>query len=280
MRDPDQEDDAAGWAGVVIGAAAAVAALFLWRVFVMIPFGLLLLDAGLAWGITSSLRRAPVGDGRSGSRWVASLAPYVGAGLLFRRLIDPAALGYGLTHTLVLPAVLVAVGLVMLSSPLTKRFAGAMGAVLLLSALFPVVVAAVPSARLLFASGTAVVIVALIVQLNLSKRTRLAILASPAALAVAAAQLLDGVITYLAVNDPLGLAPRTFYEQMPLSAWLLANIGPGYGLVKWALAIGIVLALEKAHPWRKDPGLGVAMYLLVLLLSLGPALFSTFNLLT
>ncbi|HET6399032.1 MAG TPA: hypothetical protein VFH47_05710, partial [Candidatus Thermoplasmatota archaeon] len=72
---------------------------------------------------------------------------------------------------------------------------------------------------------------------RLAQAPRVQALGSPAALAVAATQLLDGVVSYLAVRNPFGWLEEPHREQVRVSAILLEQTGPGFVLAKWGLAL-------------------------------------------
>lgn len=100
-------------------------------------------------------------------------------------------------------------------------------------------------------------------------------LASGPALAVAGTQLFDGVVTYLAVVDPLGLAPSAFQENILLSHFILTTTKVGYPILKWALAIMIAYALDaREHEPRTSTISRLAVYLTLVVVGMGPALFS------
>jgi hypothetical protein len=100
---------------------------------------------------------------------------------------------------------------------------------------------------------------------------------------VAGAQLLDGLVTVLAIGTPLGLVAPRFGEGNPISRAVLEAIGPGFVPLKWGVGLATGLALEASFErsdgdrWRV--GARVAGYLLVLRFSLGPGVFSTLQLL-
>jgi hypothetical protein len=107
-----------------------------------------------------------------------------------------------------------------------------------------------------------------------------ALFASGPGLLVAMGQLADGVTSYLAVSDPFGLLAREIGEQVALSAWLIEHTGPAYPVLKWILALGAVYAIE-AHGAEKQMGQvpRLGLYLVMLLLGFGPAVFSATQLL-
>ncbi len=99
-------------------------------------------------------------------------------------------------------------------------------------------------------------------------------------LIVAGVHLFDGLVAYLAVRDPLGLAPRGFTEQTPLSAFLLATVGLGYPLAKWGLGVAVVYLFDVRGP---EDGHSMVTrwgaYVFTILLGLYPGLFSLLHVL-
>jgi len=92
-------------------------------------------------------------------------------------------------------------------------------------------------------------------------------------LAVAAAQLLDGWVSWLSVKDPLGVLVGTFSEQVVVSRWVLETVGPGFVFAKWGLAVVFAYFAEsEVHHQRGVVYVG--SYLFVAFLGLGPGLFS------
>lgn len=136
-----------------------------------------------------------------------------------------------------------------------------------------------PGASTVLAVAAATILVALLVQRGLARRSserQLAALGSAPALVVAGAQLLDGVVSYLAVNDPLGVLETTFQEEVVLSAALLEATGPGYPLTKWAIALVFAYHMDGYEAHTDGTSVSrLGAYLLVTLLGLGPGLFST-----
>ncbi len=99
---------------------------------------------------------------------------------------------------------------------------------------------------------------------------------SAPALVVAGSQLVDGVVSYLAVANPLGVLAGGFEEAVPLSAFLIDHAGPGFALVKWGVALGFVYALDVAGGARESGGVArLGAYLLVALLGVVPSVFSS-----
>lgn len=100
---------------------------------------------------------------------------------------------------------------------------------------------------------------------------------------LAGAQLLDGLVTSFAIENPLGLILPRFGEANPVSDALLEAIGPGFALLKYGVGLATGLALEVSladdDAEIPRPALRVAAYLLVLRFSLGPGVFSALQLL-
>lgn len=282
-------------AGLLVGALAVAAAVVARPAF-SFPFGGLLLAAGMAWGVLSLLRLAATRDARIvDDALVAALAPYLGVPVLARLLAHrtgehlPAwAEATVAPHVLLVAA---ALGLVVAlratrwgaSSVAPAVVVGGLGVAAL--ALLLVAHARLPPAAplqsaLLVTFAVGAVAVTLLVQWTTARRAlvgRFAVFGSAAALAAAASQLLDGIVTYLAVVDPLGLAARPLREQVPLSALLLETTGIGYPIVKWGIALLVVYALDVSAAGRggTDASSRALMYLVVVLVGLGPGLFST-----
>lgn len=279
--------------GLLAGATAALAAVSALPSVARIPAGILLLDVGAVWGAYATLCLLHRRGVRMDGQWVAALAPWLAATILVRRLVPRwgIALPAWVQGTAVWPvAVLLSAALVlatlqgrtrMNAARWTTGIAG-LGASVGLLAAHASRSGAGPEYVLLGLAGT-IVGLALIVQSAAAKSAsspRLRTLAGPAALAVTASQLVDGVVTYLAVNDPLGLAPAGLREQMPLSAWLLETTGIGYPLVKWTLAVALSYGLAAGAPAQGTGApRGVGTFLLVAMLGLGPGLWSASNLL-
>lgn len=267
-------------AGLVAGAVAALMALLVWQQMARVPFGFLFLDAAMAWGVHSTIlvRHRQANNARPAL--VAILAPFLVAGMLARQTLDPTQWGYGLTNTIILPALLVSAAALADRRVLTK-FIALVGAGLVVTLAAVAVIRAPAYGALLFTIALVSVTGLLFLQAFSRKSSgRFAVWATPAALTISASQLLDGVVTYLAVRDPLDVTPRTFYEQMPASDWILENLGPGYIVVKWALALGIVLGIESKDAWNESAPKRVGIYLVIAMLGFGPGLFSAGNLLS
>lgn len=108
-----------------------------------------------------------------------------------------------------------------------------------------------------------------------SRDARFMALGSGPALVIAGTQLLDGVVSYMAVKDPLGVLAGRFQEEVLLSAVILEATGPGYPIAKWALALIFAYYVD-ADPSEDETSISrLGGYLLVGLLGMVPALFST-----
>lgn len=101
-------------------------------------------------------------------------------------------------------------------------------------------------------------------------------LATLAAAAMAFSQGLDGWLTYLAVENPLGWLPQPPTERVPLSR-LLLELAPGaYPLLKLGLAVGVTLGVARQS---LPPASFLLLVLVVCYAGLSPAMYSAANLL-
>lgn len=283
--------------GLAAGGAAALVALLALRVAARFPLGVLLLDAGMAWGLFALLRlavRDAAGSGPAGDAsgaWILALGAFLPVPFLVQLLAAllglalPAALrATWLLDVLVLAAVVALRWRVVPQG--SARYLPLAGLALSGALLGLGVLAAgglAPGAALVWAVTGVAVGGALVLQrgaARLARGTRWEVLGSGAALFLASSQLLDGVVSYLAVRDPLGVLGASFSEQVALSAWLLQHTGPGYALVKWLLALGVVHVVDgRAWPARAEPATRIATFVFVAFISLGPGLFSATRLL-
>lgn len=255
----------------------------------------LLLSAGLAaglLGLASLLLRdagLPPDDGV-----IVALLGFLGWPVLLRRAFHLAEspLPRLLSIGLLLEVTVLAAGLVLLwalarsSGPRPSRISPAMavgpiawgvsGATLLL-VLFWLGSPRAGTWTVLALTGL-VVVAALVVQHATASRSRdhrLTALGSGPALVIAGTQLLDGVVSYMAIRDPLGVLAGRFQEEVLLSAVILEATGPGYPIAKWALALVFAYYVD-ADPSEDRPSISrLGAYLLVGLLGMVPALFST-----
>lgn len=274
-------------AGLVAGGVGALVALASLSDVARLPFGLLVLDLALAWGFVS-LARALLADDAPWDGLVAALAPYVVVSFLVRRVAHASGtlLPVPLRASILFEAGVLAAALlafVALRRRIRDRGAlvgvGVAGAVVVVA--LAARIAALPPAP---ARGDATIIAIALALAGVlfaaqgwgARRLggRFAALASPAALAIAAGQLLDGSITYFSVVDPLGIASADYREQIALSAFVLDAAGPAYVALKWivALAAGYAVAHDKASARFPERRFGVA--LLLVYFGLQPGFFS------
>lgn len=286
--------------GLVTGVLALATAWFGLPWAMQVPLGGLALNVALAYGAYTVIAIALHVRPATHAWWVPALAPWLAAPMLLRMhfLAAGEALPFWVVTTWALEALSLCFGAMvvlaychLLDDLATTKAAlisaGVLGSVL--STVFVLLHLTMPSPAAtgsvaVFGLTIVIVVAALVVQhfaLNSSKDARWRSLAGGAALAVAASQLWDGVVTYLAVVDPLELLARELHEQMPLSAFLLEATGIGYPILKWALALGLALVLERV--WVKSPESlprRTGIYLGLIFVGLGPAIYSTANLLS
>lgn len=273
-------------AGLVAGAVALVLAALFLPFFTSVPYGGILLNAALAWGAYSFLVHRDALLHQAGDAGIAAFLGYLGLPFLTRMVAHqvgfrlPLVLEFTIAFTVL--AIAFAVGVLqalslVVSPPRSAQITGVVGAAGF-AALGAVAIATSPTRTvggLALVGLTALLVPALLVlQWMVARRLppRMRVWARGPALAVAATQLFDGIVTYLAVVDPLGLAPGEFHEQVPLSDLILRATGVGYPILKWALALAIGYALEN-HGW-KSASKRIAFYLVLLAIGLGPALYS------
>lgn len=297
-RAPSGEDGAgslARWLGPAVVGVWLLAADRLARV----PGAEIVVTLVVAWSLLAWIDRAararelPVGDG-----WILALAGFLAWPVLGRHIAG--ALGIrvpeALTAGLLLEGLAVGLGVALvavLTGPLGRPWAMAWRSVAVVgAALGGLGLAVLVGLAWPLETGTGVVLLlvagalglALVLQRALARQgpwERLRGLAEGPALLVAGAQLLDGLVSYLAVRDPLGLLDGRFQEEVALSALVLDAAGPLYPLAKWGIALAFVLFLEQAERGAGElEGRGrVGAYLLVVLFGLGPGLFSAIQLL-
>lgn len=299
-----QETDAA-WRrrhapGLVTGILAFATAWFALSVVVRLPLGVLALNLALAWGtytvVELGIRRHPA----SHTAWVPALAPWLAAPMLLRMhlLATEETMPAWLVATWTLEALSVALGViaVLVYRHLLDDLASAKaslvcsGAIALaLSGVFLLLHLTMPrpvdsGALGIFAMTLVIVSVSVAAQhllLRRNRRPRWRAVAGGAALAVTASQLLDGFVTYLAVIDPFHLLDKPMTEQVALSAWLLDVTGIGYPIAKWMLALAIAYLLERGWTTTDEPTpKRTGIYLALIFVGLGPALYSTASLLS
>lgn len=275
------------FAGLVAGAVGALAALVALPDVARLPFGLLAVDAALAWGFVS-LARVLLADDAPWNGLVAALSPYLVVGFLARRVAyaSGALPPIPLRASLLLEALMLTAALATFLA-LRRRFparaalvaTGGAGILILVALLARL--AAIPPAPArgdlaILAVALALAGAILAAQAWGARRFggNFALLCTPAALAIAAGQLLDGSVTYFSVVDPLGLASADYSEQVALSAFVLDLAGPGYLALKWgvALAGGYAVAHGGRGAGRPERQFGIA--LLLVYFGLQPAFFS------
>lgn len=280
--------------GLAAGVGAALLALAALPAVARVPFGLLVLDVAMAWGLVSLMRLASDSLGVPVDGWLLAFGAFLPVPFLVR---------FGAArHDFLLPAVLrhtwllevlvlgVALGLLVAShrapshrllpagpARLVALGGASLAFALLALALLPA--PAPPRSALIIWGATALAgCLALLAQRFAAVRRRgqrFEVFGSAAALFLAGTQLLDGVVSYLSVRDPLGVLDVAFSEQVAVSAWLIENTGPGYVVVKWSLALVIVYVIDgKPWPARPDPMTRLATYLFTAFIGLGPGLFS------
>lgn len=286
--------------GLLTGVAALATAWFALPLVLRVPFGGLALNLALAYGAYTVIAVAIHIQPAKHSWWVPALAPWLAAPMLLRMHLLAAGeiVPLWVATTWTLEAISIAFGALvvlayshLLHDLATTRAAlvtgGALGVGL--SAVFVLLhvtmpTPADPEAVILFALAVTIVAVALVAQhfvFRGRKDRRWASLAGGAALAVTASQLLDGFVTYLAVVDPLDILARDMHEQMPVSAFLLEATGIGYPVVKWGLALALAFMLERSWANSTEPTLKrTGIYLALIFVGLGPALYSSASLLT
>lgn len=258
------------------------------------------LSLGIGVGVLAlarwSLRAA---DLQADDRTVAATLGFVGWPVLIRRLTAErgAMVPPEIAGGLVLEAICVAVGLAALGvsgiahrrlgrgpeAPVLTGLLGWGGLVAMAVALVVLVGPLERGTALVLAITVAVVGLGLAIQRVVAGRgSRRAVVAMGTlpALVVAGAQLLDGVVSYLAVVDPLDLVAGRFQEEVLVSAKLLEVAGPGYPLAKWIVALAFVYFLEEEQVPGTTGVPRLAAYLVVTLLGLGPGLFSATQVLT
>ena len=285
--------------GLIAGVLALATAWFALPAVMQVPFGGLALNLALAWGaytvVELGIHRRPAPH----SWWVPALAPWLAAPMLLRMHLFAMheALPGWVSTTWTLEAMGIALGTVtvvayrhlmddLASTRVAIACSGAIG--ILLSGVFLLLHVTMPEpmrgGALAIAALTLLVVAgALAAQhllLRANGRPGWRAIAGGAALAVTASQLLDGVVTYLAVVDPFHLLEEPMTEQVALSAWLLEATGIGYPIAKWALALAIAFLLEREWRVAREPTAKRAgIYLALIFVGLGPALYSTASLL-
>ncbi|MHB1260213.1 MAG: DUF63 family protein [Thermoplasmatota archaeon] len=285
--------------GLVTGVVALATAWFALPWVLQVPLAGLALNLALGYGAYTVIAVAIHVRPAKHAWWVPALAPWLAAPMLLRMHLFAAGeiLPLWVATTWTLEAISLSFGAVvvlaychLLDDLATTKAALISGGMVGfgLSMVFTLLHIAMPTraatgSLAIFGLAIVTVVAALTVQhfaLRSAKHPRWRALAGGAALAVAASQLLDGVVTYLAVVDPFDMLTREMHEQVALSAFLLEATGIGYPIVKWILALALALMLERA--WAKSPESllrRTGIYLALIFVGLGPALYSTASLL-
>lgn len=283
-----------------LGIAAILLAMFAlpWVAF-HVPFGILALDVFMVLGLLGVLRMLALRFADVGrDPFIVALSPFLAVPFMMRLWAGRSGVAYplGLRFTVAIEVLLLAVGLVVWLAVRRLRadrgarhagvatfLAGSVAALAFLGAALasgtPVSVEGFPLLSLAVFIVASAVLVQRIVATRLPWPTLRAWSSGPA-LAMTAAQLLDGVVTYLAVKDPLGLAPGEYHEEVALSALILRYAGIAYPLLKWALALGVTYAIERwAGKEHSDPAGRVTYFLTLIYVGLGPGLYSSIQIL-
>lgn len=273
--------------GLAAGAVALVVTWFLLIPVAALPLRMLILTLLLAWGLVSWAAWLHHHGMRLNGGALVAASTALALALVVARLLPKSGLILPLwMHTLAWPVLMVAMGLggFALAVRFVPRHATAAATAPFLAALAGVIAAYGGWVRIeagvVLLLGIAMAGAALLTLLQYGIASRLtwphaAGLATPAGVLLALSQLIDGLVTYLAVNNPLGLAPDGIVEQMALSAWILEVAGPMYPLVKWMLGAAVAIALHTSNWDAKRFGL----FLLILYAGLMPGIFSASNLL-
>lgn len=285
-------------AGLLAGLLAAVAAVAAPDQVGQVPLGTMLLHVGLAAGLVGladTIHRRT--RARASDAWIAACTPLLAVPLLVARLVDPdtlAAWPPWASDGLVAEAFLVALALGVIGlGGLPGRpgrwspgpWTVAAGGTVLVAGLIGLHLATGPGPPGGLAIGAMALAgtgIALTVQVLAAGRLEAgwSALARAPALIVAGVHLFDGLVAYLAVNDPFGLAPQVFSEQTPFSAFLLATVGLGYPLAKWGLGVAITYLFDVRGP---EDGHSMVTrwgaYTFTILLGLYPGLFSLLHVL-
>lgn len=289
--------------GVALGGLALLAALLLPAQLAGVPLGPAIANLALLAGLLALLLLLFAHrDQAFGDRLLVVVAPALATGVLVRLLLmDPGANQAVVLRETGVPEVVSVALTLLLVWGLEARLQGpratsnAFTVVGRLATVSMLVVVALHIERLWpVPRGPAIVLgltltlvaTALVVQRALahrSERRELAALAHGPALVVAGAHLLDGVVSYLGVRDPLGLLDGSLHEGVFLSELILTHGGPLFPVAKWALACGVVGIMARSEvsqaatgPWWQR----FSILLLVLFLGLGPGLFSSLRVLS
>lgn len=298
---PEAEARKSVRSGLLLGAVALLLAFLVLPYVAALPAGLLLLDAALAYGLLSFLRILLKWKGLNPTNgFIAAMVPSLALGALIRFLAAtnewnlPLGLRYTLAPTVLVVALASTVWVLLSarSGPASNRRLNPSALVgwslFGLDVLFFIgILSGAPAAQrgtwATLAWTFSTVAIALLIQGNLYKVNRwekARRYASAPALALAATQLLDGAVSYLAVGNPFGFLATPATEQMPISAFLIQWTGPGYVLVKWVLALVLVAVLDRQDTRSRidDPIQRAMIYLIIAYVGMGPAVYSTIRL--
>ncbi|MEK6986217.1 MAG: DUF63 family protein [Candidatus Thermoplasmatota archaeon] len=292
----EKKERAARRSGLIGGAVALFISLVGLRYVAPLPAGLLLLDGALVWGYLSFAKTLGLWRGREpDGAWMTAVAASLAipTALRFLAVQQAWSLPVAFYRTLALPVVLLSLATVVLLAPRTQTPATwasragfiawtSLGLAALTVAGFGLLGEPRPGAWSTLGLTILVAGVLLVFQFTahrILRRPSLAVFAGAPALLLAATQLLDGTVSYLAVKNPLGLLPFGLTEQMAISAFLIEWTGPGYILVKWILALVLARVLSGFGGRLDDPYQRLLLFLVVVYIGVGPALFSTLNLL-
>lgn len=280
-------------AGLLAGLSAALAAVVIPAQVGQLPLGPIVLHVGLAaglMGLADTIHRRT--RARASDAWIAACAPLLAIPLLVARLVEPATLAAWprwVSDGLVAEAFLVALALGVIGlGGLPGRpgrwtpgpWTVAAGGTVVVAGLVGLHLAteARPLGSLaigaLALAGTGAALTAQVLAAGRLGGPWSALARAPALL-VAGVHLFDGLVAYLAVSDPFGLAPRVFSEQTPFSAFLLTTVGLGYPLAKWGLGVAITYLFDVRGP---EDGHSMVTrwgaYTFTILLGLYPGVFS------
>jgi uncharacterized membrane protein len=288
--------------GIIIGGIALLLAFFALPYAASLPAGLLLLDIAMAWGFINLVRiMSQWKSFTPDNAFLVALIPALAIPSLVRFLAaqNGFALPVGLRYTTAFPILLITALAFFLfeKSPAgthdvrpwrlrTAAVAWLAGA----SAVAIFVALAFGATRVQSGAWETLGLTCAFVGAGLAlqaKAYRLVpwrharLLASGPALLLTATQLLDGTVSYLAVANPFGLLAQASTEQIALSAFLIEWTGPGYILAKWALAIILVRVLDGPGMRHRlaDPLHRFMLYLVMAYIGMGPAIYSSVNLL-
>ncbi len=272
---------------ISVGAAAVVAVIVQFAIGVHQPVVILAINLGLAAGAYGLLLFLDPRLREAGDVGILQFMGFIAITLLGRVWLGQTAQGFAILfeYSLSLGALAVATTaalfriLCMRSSPrnaaLMNTGLGATAFTLLVVGLL----ATSPTrheANLILLGVTCIIVPCLLgIQWLVARRVRwepAKLWATPVALALAGTQLFDGVLTYLAVRDPLGIAPAGYEEQIPLSRFILDGFGIGFPIAKWGIGLVVALILARAH-FRLATH-RVALYLALLAAGMGPGLYT------